>query len=169
MQAWGVQQVERRELPTAHDVPPACCLGAKKCAAPGHRRGWAAESHIQAANGCPSPTRHAPAPAFCSRSTQHFLPTHGTLSAHSAALRSPAGPGRKRTGLMCTEAGAGGGEGLLSRATGLVLASPTMSHDFAPRTHSARSHWAVCARLGAEHRERRLCVANAQRASLRVR
>ena len=55
------------------------------------------------------PTRHAPASAFCSRSTQHFLPTHGTLSAHSAALRSPAGPGRKRTGLMCTEARAGGG------------------------------------------------------------
>jgi len=51
-----VQQVERCVLPNR---PPAARLllaCKKKSAAAGHRgEGWAAESHIQAANDCPSP------------------------------------------------------------------------------------------------------------------
>ena len=114
-----VQQVERRVLSTAHQ-PPACACLPKQFARPrGTGEVGAAQAHIQAASDCPAP-RCAPAPAFCSRSPQPFLPTRHPLDARSATLRFSRGPGAQKDGAHAYR-GRGWWRGMCVRAAGAPL------------------------------------------------
>ena len=96
--------MERRVRPTAHP-PLAPCLQ-KNVRPRGFGERWATESHIQAANDCPSP--HSP----CARARvlQQEPPNFSCPpTARSVPTQLHAGSVRKRTGLMRTEAGASGG------------------------------------------------------------
>ena len=90
----------------AHCPPAARSLLAKNVRPQGTAEGWAAESHIQAAHDCPSPPLAVrPCPRFAAGAPNFSCPP----TARWVPTQLLAGPVRKRTGLMRTEAGAGGG------------------------------------------------------------
>ena len=146
MHEHGVQPVERRVLPTVH--PPHAPCSQKNVRPQGTAEGWAAESHIQAAHDCPSP--HLPCAR--ARGLQQEPPNSSCPpAARSVPTQLLTGPVRKRTGLMRTEAGAGGGAWAREpRGTSAWLSRRDVASGAPPSALLRRSAlcWHVCCEGG---------------------